>query len=283
MLAGCALASPATARGAEATTAEVRSLAAAALRDPAALARLRAIDRVDGRALRLADGLQGTPAQLRGRLRVLAGDAGAGSAPTQARTARRAAREVLSEDRYRERSLPRPLRGVFAWVGDQLAPVWRWIARRFEALAGGLPGGRTTLWALLAGAVLAATALLALRAAARRQSAVAGSAAAERTGERAGPAHLLAEAARAEARGDLDAALRLRFRAGLLDLDRRELIELRPALTNRELLGAVPSPTLGGLVTDFESVAYGGRPADDEDLVVAREGWPRVPTEAAER
>jgi len=282
VLAGCALAWPAVARGADATTAEVRSLAAAALRDPSAVQRLRAIDRVDGRPVRLADALGGSPAELRPRLRLLAGEGGGGS-PAQSPDARKAARDVLSDGRYRDRSLPRPLRGVFAWIGDRLAPVWRWIEGRFEALAGGLPGGRTALWALLAGSVLAATAMLAIRAASRRQSAVAGSVAAARTGERAGPARLLAEAARAEARGDRDEALRLRFRAGLLDLDRRELIELRPALTNRELLGAVPSPTLGGLVTGFESVAYGGRCADDEDLLLAREGWPRVPAEATER
>jgi len=282
VLAGCALAWPALARGDQATSAEVRALAAAALRDPSAVQRLRAIDRVDGRPLRLADALGGSPAELRARLRVLAGE-GSRDSPAQAPAARRAARDVLADGRYRERSLPRPLRGVFAWIGDRLAPVWRWIGDRFEALAGGVPGGSATLWALLAGGVLAATALLAVRTASRRQSALAGSAAAARTGERAGPARLLAEAARAEARGDLDEALRLRFRAGLLDLDRRELIELRPALTNRELLGAVPSPTLGGLVTGFESVAYGGRPADDEDLLLARDGWPRVPDEAATR
>jgi len=282
VLAGCALAWPAVARGADATTAEVRSLAAAALRDPSTVQRLRAIDRVDGRPVRLADALGGTPAELRSRLRLLAGEGGRGS-PAQAPAARRAARDVLSDERYRDRSLPRPLRGVFAWAGDQLAPIWRWIAGRFEALAGGLPGGRTTLWALLAGSILAASTLLAIRAASRRQSAVAGSAAGARTGVRAGPARLLAEAERAESRGDRDEALRLRFRAGLLDLDHRELIELRPALTNRELLDAVSSPTLGGLVAGFESVAYGGRSADDEDLVLARDGWPRVPAEATER
>lgn len=259
----------------------MRSLAAAAPDDPSALERLRAIDRVDGRPLRIADALAGSTAELRSRLRLLAGDAGA-QAPAGAPDARRAARDVLADGRYRNRSLPRPLHGVFAWIGDRLAPIWRWIARRFEGISGGLPGGSVTLWALLAGIVLAATALLAIRSAARRQSTLARSGPAARTGELMGPAQLLEQAARAEARGDLDEALRLRFRAGLLDLDRRELIELRPALTNRELLGAVSSSTLGGIVAGFESVAYGGRPAHDEDLALARDGWPRVPVEAGE-
>jgi len=45
----------------------------------------------------------------------------------------------------------------------------------------------------------------------------------------------------------------------------------------------VPSPTLAELVDGFEAVAYGGRPADPDDLRNARDGWPRVPDEAARR
>ena len=131
--------------------------------------------------------------------------------------------------------------------------------------------------------MLAATAALALRAGARRRLAAAGAATGERAGERRSAAQLLREAERAERAGDLDAAVRLRFRAGLLDLDSRELIELRPALTNRELLRDVPSPTLAGLVDGFESVAYGGRPAAEGDVRSARDGWPRVPEEAGSR
>ena len=96
-------------------------------------------------------------------------------------------------------------------------------------------------------------------------------------------AQLRRAAERAEQAGDLAEALRLRFRAGLVELDDRELIELRPALTNRELLRTVPSPTLAELVDGFEAVAYGGRPAHEEDLRSARDGWPRVPEEAGRR
>ena len=45
----------------------------------------------------------------------------------------------------------------------------------------------------------------------------------------------------------------------------------------------MPSPTLAGLVDGFEAVAYGGRPAEPEDVRDARDGWPRVPGEAAAR
>ena len=96
-------------------------------------------------------------------------------------------------------------------------------------------------------------------------------------------ARLRRQADDAERRGDLDGALRLRFRAGLVDLHARELIELRPALTNHELLRAVPSATLADLVDGFEAVAYGGRDAEAEDVDRARDGWPRVVEEAGRR
>jgi hypothetical protein len=282
-LCGLALACPAAALAVEASSGEVRSLARAALDDPAALARLRAIDRVDGRPVRVADALSGGDrAALRSRLRVLA-DQSPGGRRAQGPAARDAARDVLSQRRFKKNSVPQPLRGVFEWLGDRVEPLWRWIADRFNSVASLAPGGSVTLWALLAGALLAATAFVVARAGARRQSARVAGRAAGPAATRETPASLLKEAAAAEARGDLDAALRLRFRAGLLELDRRELIELRPALTNREILGAVPSPTLDGLVAGFESVAYGGRPAGDDDLREARDGWPQVPTEASSR
>jgi len=190
---------------------------------------------------------------------------------------------VLSQRRFKENKLPQPLRPVFEWLGDRLAPVWRWIANAWESIARLAPGGSGTLWALLAGTLLAGTALLAARAGARRQRSVAAAAGASRPAARETSAGLRRDAARAEANGDLDEALRLRFRAGLIDLDGRALIELRPALTNRELRTAVPSPTLDGLVDDFEAVAYGGRPAGSDDLREARDGWPRVPDEVSSR
>ena len=127
--------------------------------------------------------------------------------------------------------------------------------------------------------------MLVTRSAARRRQAGAGGARALGADAARQPsaAHLRRQADDAERRGDLDAALRLRFRAGLVDLHTRELIELRPALTNHELLRAVPSATLADLVDGFEAVAYGGRDAQAEDVARARDGWPLVVEEAGTR
>ncbi len=168
---------------------------------------------------------------------------------------------MLAQRRFQPTSVPTPLRCVRERIGDGLRRLGRPLEDAFSWVAGWLPGGSSLLWVLLAGAVLAAAAALAMRAGRARRLAGAGAAAGDAAGERRSAAQLIREAERAERAGDLDAALRLRFRAGLIELDSRELIELRPALTNRELLRDVPSPTLAGLVDGFESVAYGGRPA----------------------
>ena len=283
---------PGVAHGAGATAAEVQALAAAAQRDSAALARLRAVDVVDGRPARLGDALRGSEAELGARLRALAqrppprsagAPASTGSAAPTAAAAREQARAVLAQRRFQRTKVPSLLQDVRERIGAALRSLGRPFESAFNWLAGRLPGGPPVLWALLAVFVLAAVALLARRAGSQREEDEARAAAAGDGEARMTAARLRQEAERAERRGALDAALRLRFRAGLVELDDRELIELRPALTNRELLGSVPSPTLAELVDGFEAVAYGGRPADPDDLRNARDGWPRVPDEAARR
>jgi hypothetical protein len=217
---------------------------------------------------------------------VPAAAAAAAAAPARpgdvAGRAREQARDVLAQRRFQPTDLPSPLRGPRERIGAALRSLGGPLEDAFGVVAALLPGGRPVLLALLAALLAGAAAAVATRAGARRVRAGAAASAGER-GERPSAARLRDEAERAEARGDLDAALRLRFRAGLLELDARELIELRPALTNDELLRAVPSPTLAGLVDALEAVAYGGRPAQDGDLRSARDGWPRVVAEAGAR
>jgi hypothetical protein len=286
----CALACaawPAGAHAATATAAEVRALAAAAQRDAAALQRLRAVDVVDGRPAALADALRGTDAEVQARLRALAQNASvgrdpAGAAPTPG-AAREQARDVLAQRRFQRTKVPSPLRNVRKRVGEALRSAGRPFAAALRWVAQTVPGGRPVLWALLATAVLALAAFLAGRSGARPDEADGRDDACGDAEQRMSAARLRQEAERAERRGDLEEALRLRFRGGLVELDARQLIKLRPALTNRELLGAVPSPTLAELVDAFEAVACGGRAADEDDLRSARDGWARVPSEAEMR
>jgi hypothetical protein len=77
----------------------------------------------------------------------------------------------------------------------------------------------------------------------------------------------------AERAGDLRGALRLRFQAGLLRLDRARLIDLRPSLTTSEIARQVVNPAFGTLARRFDEVVYGGRNPGPEDIASARRGW----------
>jgi hypothetical protein len=94
------------------------------------------------------------------------------------------------------------------------------------------------------------------------------------------PDQLERDAASAEAAGDLDQAIRLRFRAGLLRLDRVGAIRFRPSLTSSQVARTLRSHDFEELAATFDAVAYGGRAADVTDVTDARDRWPRVLTEA---
>lgn len=193
--------------------------------------------------------------------------------------ARRQAEAILRERRFRPVDVPQPLRRPLRSLGDALTSV-------LDRLAALLPGGHVTLWLLLAAAVLALSTLLTARAARRRRAgegvsydqrtALAGSTPED-------PARLERRAEEAEDAGDYAAAVRLRFRAGLLRLDAREAIALRPSLTSGELARRLRSATFAGLAATFDAVAYGGARPGEEDARAAREGWRTVLSEVAGR
>lgn len=275
---GLLFGAPAAAQsGRDTSGAELRDLAARAADDPAALARLRQVERVDGvpMAIDVAVGDVSGEA-LRSRLAVLATASSAEPAPS-AGEARDDAARILEQARYREPAQPRPLRGLFRWVGERLqpiieplAPLGRPFAAAWRAVTAG--GG----WSLLAGGVVAVIAALAsLRLVRRRGRRLA----AVRQGHRGharglDPDQLERDADGAEAAGRFDEAFRLRFLAGLVRLDRAGIVELRPSLTSGALRRRVPS--LQDLTLSFEEIVYGGRAAGPEDVDRSRRDWPRA-------
>ncbi|HWT94477.1 MAG TPA: DUF4129 domain-containing protein [Solirubrobacteraceae bacterium] len=182
--------------------------------------------------------------------------------------ARREAREILDGRAYQDTDLPRPLEGPFQRLGELVQDAFGWLTDT-------LPGGGITAWALIAAALLLFGVWLAARVT-RRQVAQQVARAERALTEEQDPRALLRAAEDAERGGDLTLALRLRFRAGLLDLDRRGLLDLRPAMPTGEIARALRSPTFDGLARAFEEVAYGGRAATAQDVAAAREGWPKV-------
>jgi len=265
---------PSEARADAVSGAQLRALAARAVDDPAALAQLRRVDRVDGRRVDVRGALRGaTGRALDARLRTLAAPAAPARAP--AAQARAQARDILSQRRFTGTAVPGPFRGLLDWIGDRL----RAIADAIDAL---LPGGRGIVWIVIGALVALIAAIVARRTLTRRIRAAAQAAAAAAP-PRDDARELERRADAAEAAGDLEAALRLRFRAGLLRLDARGAIEFRPSISTYEVRRTLRSVDFDELAFDFDEVVYGGRPAAPADLESSRRRWPEVVSHADRR
>ena len=188
--------------------------------------------------------------------------------------ARQQAREILDGRRYKPADVPRPFEGVLTWLGDRLRPIGDFFSR----VADSLPG-KIVLGALLVAAVTLLTWLLARHHAAT--GAGGGPARPRGAAQSVDPARLERDADGAERRGELDLALRLRFRAGLLRLDRSGAIQLRPSITSGQVARSLRLRDYDELAITFDAVAYGGRRASAAEIATARTTWPRVVEQAA--
>jgi hypothetical protein len=94
------------------------------------------------------------------------------------------------------------------------------------------------------------------------------------------PEALEHQATEAEREGDHETAVRLRFRAGLLRLQRRGVIANPESETDRHLAVTLHSPTFDALSGRHERIVYAGDHATSTDAAEARTGWPQVMTEA---
>ena len=258
--------------------AQLRALAERAARDPRALAELRAVRQVYGRPVYLGRALEGAEGpELASRLRALAeGTGGTGGAAVVAPDARVDAEDVLRGRRFQPSRVPRPLAGVLRTIGGWLQPLSDRAGELWEPISRSL-GAQLAL----AGAVFLVAALISFRLIGRRsprslqrlRRAGAG-------GAELDPDDLEREAAAAEAAGDLEKAVRLRFVAGVLRLDRAGVISYRSSLTTGQLRSRLRSPSFAELAAAFDVIAYGGRQAEASDVVASKAGWPKVLAEA---
>jgi Domain of unknown function (DUF4129) len=188
--------------------------------------------------------------------------------------ARAEARDILSERRFSGVDPPRPLRGAFETLG-------RWIRQGFEAIVDVFPGGDSALWTVIGLVVVAAAALVA-RAVIRRHRTEGANAALGGPGvATSDPRRLEFAADAAEKAGDLERAIRLRFRAGLLRLGDAGAIDWHPSITTGQVSSALESGDFDDVARIFEEVVYGRRTAAAPDVARTRAGWQRVLAGAA--
>ena len=268
-LVATALVAVPAAAAASATPAEVRELARRAVSDAAVLEQLRQIDRVDGVPVDLRAALAGAEGEeLERRLAALATATAERAAPAAA-GARADAAAVLAERQFSETPPPRPFRRLLGWLGDRIDRPLTWLSER-------IPGGEAAVWVILGALVMAVAALVTARLGAARGGGVVERSARTRGKPGVDPRALDRLAGEAEERGELELALRLRFRAGLLRLARAEAVPHPETLTSRQLVRLLGSEQFAGLARDLDEVVYGGRPASRADVENARTGWPQV-------
>ena len=186
--------------------------------------------------------------------------------PVDAATARRQAAHILSERRFHRHEVPRPFRGLLHALSKVVEPVVNAIGSVFNQPWLGIP----------LGALLVAVALVLVARAVRRRAWEGLREAGERAPRPLDPARLEREADVAERQGDLERAIRLRFRAGLLRLDRAKAIALEPSTTSGEVSRRLRSRDFEDVAASFDAVVYGRRPPRGEDVELSRAGWTRV-------
>jgi hypothetical protein len=239
---------------------------------------LRGIDSVEGVRVDMEAALAGaSDDELRLRLRALARSQ-TGSPPAQGAQDR--AERILDERRFEDESTPRPFRRLLEWLSTPVREAGEAIGRAVEFVASPLPGGEATFWLLLSLLVCTAAALFAMRMARLRTDVTQELARRSGSGEALDPRRLERQAAEAERNGDLELALRLRFRAGLVRLGLAEVIPLRDSLTTGDVRRRLQQPEFDRLATAFDEVVYGRRAPEERDVEHARTGWPLVLKEA---
>jgi len=183
--------------------------------------------------------------------------------------AREEAQRILAERHFHETELPRPLRGALDWIGERLQPIGDLVDRL-------LPGGDNVVWLVLAAIVLFLAIVFATRLVRLRgPGADRGRADARGVGT-FDAAQLEREADAAELAGDLERALRLRFRAGVLRLMERRQLDDATSSTTGALVRRFPSDAFAAGARSFDEVVYGRREPTPDDARRVREGWQAV-------
>jgi hypothetical protein len=196
--------------------------------------------------------------------------------PTDTEAARRAAASILREGRFHNPSVPRPLHGVLHAIGSAAGAVGRAVVHAVDAVGRLIPGGSAVVWILLDLAVVAGSVMAARQASRRALLRERGGGRGRRAAAVQSAADLDREAARAERDGRYAEAVRLRFRAGLADLDERGAIARPGSTPNAQLARRLHSDDFDALARRFDEIAYGSAPAGAEDAEEARRRWAAV-------
>lgn len=204
-------------------------------------------------------------------------------------SARHQARDILSKPPFRTTPShpPRPLAGILHALGRALNWAFgrpaRWFYRHVLVHIG--HGFSVTFggwWVVVVGAMALGLGIAVGVLIVRRRARISAreTASGSMTTATDDPDDIDRRAATAESAGDYETAVRLRFRAGLVRLQRSGLIVNQGAQTGRQLSARLRSPTFDALAGRHELIVYARDEATVSDSTTAREAWPRVLVES---
>ncbi len=209
--------------------------------------------------------------------------------PTYSSAARHQAQAILSKPPFATTPdrTPRPLAGVLDAIGRGLEWLFarpaRWLYHHLLVHIGhGFHVAFGNWWPVALGVLALGTGVVVGLLLVRRRARISARTAPTRGIDRQGedPDELERRALGAEEAGDHEAAVRLRFRSGLLRLARQGVITNQDAQTDRQLSVRLQSPTFDTLAVRHEVIVYGRDPATEDDVAAARHDWPRALAEA---
>ena len=178
--------------------------------------------------------------------------------------ARQLARRILAQRRFQPEKSPQPLRRPITWIGEKLNDIVGPLFRPFLRMG----------WLVAVVAVIALVAVVAFATYVGRGRIQSHQ---DRrlleAGPEVDPATLDAAANRAVTAGDHELALRLRFKAGLIRLERAGRIAPSLGRTNGDVRRQLSSQSFESLADRFDEVIYGGDPATEADDERTRTGW----------
>ena len=204
--------------------------------------------------------------------------------------ARHQAARILSRPPYTQKPsrFPDPLAGVLGAIGRAFVWVFAhplyWLLRHigrpifhfsFSALGAG--GWIVASILALGVGILVGVVLI------RRRSRISARPTATRTIAMEDPADLELAAQAAEAEGDNELAVRLRFQLGLARLQAHGVIPDRFTMTSHQLQRIVRSPVFDNLASRHESITYAKQKASADDVTSARDGWGQLLNETQGR
>ena len=187
--------------------------------------------------------------------------------------ARRLVADILDDRRFTTRQdetiLDRIGRALSAYVQRAI----NWFNRTVLGVGEESTGGRFLFWTIVTLMILIVTAVVASRLAKRRSASLAITSRVKDEHDSVSAEHLERRAGEAFDRQDHEEAIRLYYRAGLIRLGRRGIIEYEESLTSGEAAEMVRLAVFDHIAQTFDGVAYGHRPATADQVAGALSDW----------